>query len=103
MMATPIPRNQLLISSTKIVSRGDHAELTVFSRGGLAGTLTVSAADAGAIDDALQRVSRERSLDDDEVEGCECCGEWFRLEELSSMEDGGWICAPCAQGLAGDE
>ncbi len=31
-----------------------------------------------------------------EVQTCEACGQWFRLEETHSMEEGGWICKGCA-------
>ncbi|KKK53881.1 hypothetical protein LCGC14_3090340 [marine sediment metagenome] len=35
-----------------------------------------------------------------EVQTCEACGQWFRLEETHSMDEGGWICKGCA-GSAG--
>ncbi|HDZ38634.1 MAG TPA: hypothetical protein ENH62_10165 [Marinobacter sp.] len=31
-----------------------------------------------------------------EVQTCEACGQWFRLEETISMDEGGWICKGCA-------
>ena len=34
--------------------------------------------------------------DGGEVQNCEGCGQWFRLEETHSMEEGGWICKGCA-------
>ena len=35
-----------------------------------------------------------------EVQNCEACGEWFRLEETHSMDEGGWICKGCASSAA---
>jgi hypothetical protein len=34
--------------------------------------------------------------DGGEVQDCEVCGQWFRLEETHSLEEGGWICKGCA-------
>ncbi len=31
-----------------------------------------------------------------EVQICEACRQWFRLEETHSMDEGGWICKGCA-------
>ena len=31
-----------------------------------------------------------------EVQNCEACGQWFRLEKTHSMDEGGWICKGCA-------
>ena len=31
-----------------------------------------------------------------EVQTCEACRQWFRLEETLSMDESGWICKSCA-------
>lgn len=37
-----------------------------------------------------------------EVQICEACSQWFRLEETISMDEGGWICKGCAGSAATD-
>lgn len=98
-----IPRNQLLVSSIEVKHHGGHAEVRVVSRGALAGTLTTSIADAGRIQGALLRLSREESFDDHEVDCCEACEQWFPLDEMTSLEDGGWGCKPCVAAFVADE
>ena len=60
----------------------------------LAEQLEARKADADTIERLRELLTH--AWNDGEVQNCEACGQWFRLEETHSMEEGGWICRGCA-------